>query len=285
MESVRSFLFGSPAPIKTSTTPVANITPEPIKDIHQDDGSVGSFITDPDILPDGPEKSFLVDTDISPVIQHILFELLHDSAYPGPIYKVFDFLGYSEPFHFIIMTPHNISIQSGEEIKKLTLCHHDITKILSLQDYYYHLLDFYNVPILDDIQWLNISYQDLVSHQLQSAKNRHTSTYGSPFSAHGPSNTHTPSHPPPSPMFSPPIIAPPTNDPSHPETMHRSIRSSVKKDPNAYPEYKEDRFYNSWILSVSAMANLHGTNLPLDSTYVPTSSWDQMLFDYQQAFM
>lgn len=106
---------------------------------------------------------------ISPVLQHILYELLLEKMFPGPIYEAFDFLGHTEPFHFIIMNPLDININ---DIAGPGLARPQINRIFALQDYYFHLLEELEVPMLDDFHWLNIIYSDIVSHQLSHARHR-----------------------------------------------------------------------------------------------------------------
>jgi hypothetical protein len=70
-----------------------------------------------------------------------------------------------------------------------------------------------------------------------------------------------------------------------PPPYQHSIRDSIKKDPNIYPELKNDKHYESWIASVQAFANLHGTTNVLDANYKPDTIWDVQAFEDQQAFM
>ena len=70
-----------------------------------------------------------------------------------------------------------------------------------------------------------------------------------------------------------------------PPPYQRSIRDSIKKDPNIYPELKNDKHYETWIASVQAFANLHGTSNVLDANYKPDTIWEVQAFEDQQAFM
>jgi hypothetical protein len=63
------------------------------------------------------------------------------------------------------------------------------------------------------------------------------------------------------------------------------MRDSIKKDPNIYPELKNDKHYETWIASVQAYANLHVTTNVLDANYKPETIWDVQAFEDQQAFM
>ena len=107
------------------------------------------------------------------MIHHILFELLLERDFPGPIYEAFDFLGHTEPFHFILMDPHDIKIDGHDGAimgPQLTLP--KINRILYLQEYYFYLINHLQVLLLDDLQWLNITYKDIVEYLLHSKQHR-----------------------------------------------------------------------------------------------------------------
>ena len=48
-----------------------------------------------------------------------------------------------------------------------------------------------------------------------------------------------------------------------------SLLKGIKRDVNAYKDFKEERYYDSWIRSVKATARLHGVSKVLDKDYIP----------------
>ena len=199
----------------------------------------------------------------SKVINYILVNLLKETSFPGPIFKAFMALGYTQAMDFAI-----INLLEMQELNpQLSPAHW--RNLQNLQEYYFFVVDNYEVDTLDEGLWLQIEYQHIMEHQIKCSKERNKNNSTSS------NNT--------SPQITPVTPSTTTNlqDPPKPKT----IRESVKKDPNAYPEFKEDRQYEHWITSVKAFANLHGTLNVLNASYVPADLWEQQAFEEQQAFM
>ena len=257
----------TPSP-KAPERPAASISfshpSEPRNDIHQDGGSIGYSDYDPktSVAPSSAPTNVTKQENPSEVVNHILVNLLEETHYPGPIYQAFNALGFTKPSDFAIV--------NLEELQELypELSPAIWRKRLHLQEYYFHLLEVYGSNSLDDQQWLHITYQDITEYQVYCAKERHKASIA-PVTTPSPINNYQAT----------PITT--RNEPERPKT----IREMVKKDPNAYPEFKEERYYEQWITSVKAFANLHGTMKVLDATYVPNGIWEEEEFNDQQAFM
>lgn len=204
----------------------------------------------------------LQNEEQSEVIKHIMEDLLKEQEFPGPIYKAFTALGHTQAVDFAI-----INLYEMQELNP-HLTPTNWRNLHNLQEYYFYLLDTYEMSTIDDDQWLTIQYQDIIQHQIQCTRERNK-------------NFTSPSH----------VISPTSqidnkqNQSQADIPKAKTIRESVKKDPNAYPEFKEDRHYEHWITSVKAHANLHGTLNVLNGNYVPNDLWEQEEFEAQQAFM
>ena len=229
----------------------------------------------------------------SEVIQHILSNLLKETNLPGPIYKAFTCMGYSEPVDFAII--------DLEEMQKLNpqLTPGNWRHLQNLQEYYFHSMDRYEVDHLDNTQWLLITYADIKELQVLQSKNRRNHNIA-PSPTVSFNHEFTPTPVTPTSQADDISINPSVQQQDVPKAKSmttsqstqqqdfpraKSIRESIKMDPNAYPEFKEDRQYESWITSVRAYANLHGTMNVLDPNYIPDDIWKQEDFEEQQAFM
>ena len=299
MESIRSFIMGSPSPTRNTTTNLPN-------NITMDSGNGP--------LPgDGSMSTVQDEPFISPVLQHILYELLLEKEFPGPIYDAFELLGYTEPFHFIIMDPYDTMILTPSDGPRRELSRPQIHRILALQDFYFHLLHELQIPMLDDTQWMNILYTDIIAYQLNHARNRreqhmpprsNTSTPRTATGAFFPHEPHSTSdHRLPSDhitemLFSDDPIMGNIPSPSRSQVdpifldappsileAQKPYQLSVKKNPLEYPEYKEDRYYQTWILQVKALAHLHDMSEVLDATYIPDNPWSEEAWKAKQSFM
>jgi hypothetical protein len=64
-----------------------------------------------------------------------------------------------------------------------------------------------------------------------------------------------------------------------------SFLKGIRRDVNAYKDFKEDRYYDSWIKTVRANAKLHGVSKVLDSEYIPVGDEEIAEFDDMQTYM
>jgi hypothetical protein len=64
-----------------------------------------------------------------------------------------------------------------------------------------------------------------------------------------------------------------------------SFLKGIRRDVNAYKDFKEDRYYDSWIKSVQANAHLHGVGLVLDPDYIPRGADAIEDFKEMQTYM
>jgi hypothetical protein len=64
-----------------------------------------------------------------------------------------------------------------------------------------------------------------------------------------------------------------------------SCLKGIRRDVNAYKDFKEDRYYDSWIKSVKANAKLHGVSNVLDKDYTPVGDEAIDEFEDMQTFM
>ena len=144
---------------------------------------------------------------------------------------------------------------------------------------------------LNNTEWLLISYSDIKEFQVQNSRNRHISNMA-PSPSAGVQNEFTPTPVTPAQrtnnmttsLNNTPVTT--TQGTQHQDVPRvKSIRDSIKMDPNANPEFKEDRQYEHWITSVKAYANLHGTMNVLNPSYIPNDIWKKEEFEQQQAFM
>jgi hypothetical protein len=64
-----------------------------------------------------------------------------------------------------------------------------------------------------------------------------------------------------------------------------SCLKGIRRDVNAYKDFKEDRYYDSWIKSVKANAKLHGISKVLDKDYKPVGDDAISEFEDMQTYM
>ena len=212
---------------------------------------------------------------LSDVMSHIIHEILLEKVTPGPILDALVTAGYDQPFHFAVLDPDELvtsidALTFRTQIpSQLRLV--DRKNLKDLQSLYFELLVRYGKPVLDDDDWFDLDHNDLLEFQLLQRRQNAAGSH---------SFEGQPSPSTPSPSYS----LTPTPGPSQPgnqfENNHR-----VKRDPHAYAELKEDRFYESWIQQVEALAGIHGCEMVLDSTYEPSTYQETMEFKSAQTFM
>ena len=77
----------------------------------------------------------------------------------------------------------------------------------------------------------------------------------------------------------------PTVKSATPITLRDNFAKSIKKDPEAYPAFKEARFWDTWNRELHSKAHLHDLSNVLDPTYLPTTVEENELFELQKRFM
>ena len=70
-----------------------------------------------------------------------------------------------------------------------------------------------------------------------------------------------------------------------PITLRDNFAKSIKKDPEAYPAFKEARFWDTWNRELQSKAHLHDLSNVLDLNYLPTTVEENELFELQKRFM
>jgi hypothetical protein len=103
----------------------------------------------------------------SEVIHHILGNLLKETNFPGPIYTAFSKMGYTDPVDFAI-----INLQEMQELNP-QLTPGNWRHLMDLQEYYFHLMETFEIDHLDNQQWLDIKYADIKALQVQNSRTRH----------------------------------------------------------------------------------------------------------------
>ena len=64
-----------------------------------------------------------------------------------------------------------------------------------------------------------------------------------------------------------------------------SCLRGIRRDINAYKDFKEDKYYDSWIKIVKANAKLHGVSQVLDKDYIPVGEEAISDFEDMQTYM
>ena len=81
------------------------------------------------------------------------------------------------------------------------------------------------------------------------------------------------------------VATPPTPVPATPYNLHEALAKSIKKDPEAYPVFKEARLWDSWNRKLKSMAHLHDLANVLDGNYRTTTKAEAELFELQKHFI
>ena len=68
-------------------------------------------------------------------------------------------------------------------------------------------------------------------------------------------------------------------------TLHDNFAKSIKKDPEAYPAFKETRFWDTWNRELTSKAHLHDLSNVLDPHYAPNMAEEFELFELQKHFI
>ena len=77
----------------------------------------------------------------------------------------------------------------------------------------------------------------------------------------------------------------PTVKSASPTTLCDNFAKSIKKDPEAYPAFKEARFWDTWNWKLTSKAHLHDLSNVLDPNYVPNMAEEFELFELQKRFI
>ena len=67
--------------------------------------------------------------------------------------------------------------------------------------------------------------------------------------------------------------------------LREAFAKSIKKDPEAYPVFKEARLWDSRNRKLKSMAHLHDLVNVLDGNYCPTTKVEAELFELQKHFI
>ena len=70
-----------------------------------------------------------------------------------------------------------------------------------------------------------------------------------------------------------------------PTMLRDSFAKSIKKDPEAYPAFKEAQFWDTWNRKLQSKAHLHDLSNVLDFSYLPATAEENELFELQKRFM
>jgi len=273
--------------------------------ISEDTLSLDGLLTESlqTVSPPGlnPFEPVTHDPNDAEVMQHILQNLLSESIIDGPIADALKKAGSYAPWTFLVVEVPTLMTQKdrlGHQLASPIPLNQVAKKaITGLHDYYDYVM---NEEIVDQIcltntQWMGISHAELQDFILTQAKKLRedersqkkgdtlASTPISPMRGEGMKHVH----------FDIPTT--PLSQNSHAETMTRSVGStsiktksildSVKRDPNAYPELKDEKSYDPWIRGVQALAEMHQVSLVLDHDYVPQTLEDIAAFDDMQIFL
>ena len=68
-------------------------------------------------------------------------------------------------------------------------------------------------------------------------------------------------------------------------TLRDTFAKTIKKDPEAYPSFKEARFWDAWNRELHSKAHLHDLSNVLDFGYLPATVEENELFERQKRFM
>jgi hypothetical protein len=71
----------------------------------------------------------------------------------------------------------------------------------------------------------------------------------------------------------------------HVKSCQNSCLKGIRRDDSAYKDFKEDRYYDSWIKSVKANVKLHGVSQVLDKDYKLLSEEAISEFEDMQTYM
>ena len=64
-----------------------------------------------------------------------------------------------------------------------------------------------------------------------------------------------------------------------PTTLCDTFAKSFKKDPEAYPTFKEAQFWDAWNIKLQSKAHLQDLSNVLDSGYLPDMAEEHELFE------
>ena len=81
------------------------------------------------------------------------------------------------------------------------------------------------------------------------------------------------------------VATPSTPVTATPSNLREALAKSIKKDPEAYPVFKEARLWDSWNRKLKSMAHLHDLVNVLDENYRPTTKVEAELFELQKHFI
>ena len=68
-------------------------------------------------------------------------------------------------------------------------------------------------------------------------------------------------------------------------TLRDTFAKLIKKDPEAYPSFKEARFWDAWNRELHSKAHLHDLSNVLDFSYLPAMVEEIELFELQKRCM
>ena len=239
------------------------------------------------------------DPNDEEVMHHILHNLLDESIIDGPIADALKKAGSFAPWTFLVIEVPTLMTQKdrlghtlGAPIPLNQVAKRAIT---GLHDYYDHVMELHIEQIcLTNAQWMAITHDELQDYILTQERilreearsnqksDARTSTPTSPRRGEGaPHVTFGTPSTPLSQVTNSEIDSKSTGSTS---TKGRSILDTVKRDPNAYPELKEERYYDPWIRGVQALAEMHKVALVLKHDYVPNGPDEIAAFADMQTF-
>ena len=68
-------------------------------------------------------------------------------------------------------------------------------------------------------------------------------------------------------------------------TSVNDFKKGIKRDVSSYPKFTDDKFWDTWKMTVQAQARAHDLEEVLDEGYTPTAADDIILFEQKQNFM
>jgi uncharacterized membrane protein YgcG len=251
-------------------------------------GRSNPFLNDPENPSDGE------------VMDHIISVLLEEEIDDGPIHSALQLAGCYVAWAFITLEIDELITErsnNGEELDEpIPLNIVSKKAIADLIDYYDYLMDMDTEQLtLSNHEWMGITLGAFHDYVLRRNRKRREDAK---------SYASTPSTPPSTPMRGEESPSPRVTrvsfadlpDSPEPETKTepgtkiepivkaKSILDAVKRDLSAYPEMKEERYYDNWIRTVQAIAQVHKVSLVLDAKYVPIGPEETAAFKDMQTF-
>ena len=233
------------------------------------------------------------------VMHHIVHTLLKEKRTIGPIRSALENGGFTEPHELALMDPLKLLTNRTVEGKYLKipvpLVQHAQLSLENLKNFIiFKMMNYIGFGYND---WMELTHMDLMRFNFDrvDAANRAKMALQTPLKSPPKSNDkdevededkveHEKTYETPDDSS---VESDEDDRKPSPLVSRRkhSILNSIKRDINAYKDFKEDRYYDSWIKIVKANAKLHGVSKVLDKDYIPKGEDAIDEFEDMQTYM